>query len=146
MQSSKPTTLSLDDLSLWLCEKGPIRELVEIEFDIALDEAARDGAPVSDPALVREMHERVVPAVFLELLDGKRVVGKKGGTFFLSLEGQRELRRLMVEHMTTFLVSRRPINALPDRRGNELTAFHPCPMLVPAFRGFRTLLRRFLSP
>lgn len=95
----KTEKLSLDTLSLWVCEKGPIREIVEIEFDVCLDRIVREEGVHVPVGTVQVLHDQVLPSVFIELLDGKQVIIKKGDEYFLSIEGQRDLQRIMEAHL-----------------------------------------------
>jgi hypothetical protein len=87
-----PFTIRLDDLSLWFIERGPIREMIEVEFETALFRLEREQSRSISAAAVRELHDQIVEQLFFHVIRRAHCVRREGESFVLSPAGQKELQ------------------------------------------------------
>ncbi len=125
------------DRSLDFWERGPIRRILELEFEAAFVQVMGDTGRRMDAAEEKRVHDAVVPEVFLFVTDN--VEWSQGeteaGHFTLARQQliRREMDRLICMHLVHTVQ-----NALPDTR----TVLQP--LLMP-FRALPRLMRWVLS-
>ncbi len=100
----RPRTLTKNDLdrSLDFWEAGPLRKILEIEFDLVLDEESQRRGVSASADACRLLHDAVVPEVFLFLTKNIPWSPAEERRLTLSLAHQRAIhaeirRRLAVQ-------------------------------------------------
>ncbi len=133
--SPRPRQLTPDDLdrSLEFWEEGPLRKILELEFDIVLDEELQRRGAAAGAEMCRLLHDAVVPEAFLFLTKNIPWTPAEERCLALSLVHQhtihRELRRrlsVQIDRLGTSLASaKRGIDASSADRGSFFLALLP---------------------
>jgi hypothetical protein len=82
----------LEDLSLWFIEKGPIREMIEAEFETALFRVEAEASRRVEREELVALHDGIVTLLFYYVLEQSRYIRRDGELYVLSSEGQKELQ------------------------------------------------------
>lgn len=136
--------LSLDNLSLQFLENGPIRQIAEVEFDLALDRLEREQGIRLEPIQVREAYDVVLPQALIEVLDGRQSLVPREGSYIFTTRAQRDLCDSIERQILTF--ARTPA---PSNSSGMCPCCHPLFSVLPLSPIFRSMVRkihRFLFP
>jgi hypothetical protein len=118
------TPHSVETLTLWDLENGPIRQMVEIAFEMATDRIEREKGIAVDLRTLHAMHELFIPGVFLYVFGRAGHVEQQGRDYVLSAKGQKELRVLMEECIGSFLAAHAQGNASGSQSIHGYRMFH----------------------
>jgi hypothetical protein len=126
-------------LAAW--EHGPLREIVETEFEMAIIDAIGKRGLRLTPQEERILHDAVVPDACLAAIERQFITQGPGHGSVFHLRKQHELQRMIVESLEIVLDDR-------ESAARVISDTEPPVMghLLLAFRKMPSRLRKFLSP
>lgn len=104
-----PTFSRLEDLPLSLFEKSDLRDAIDMEFHLAVDQIVEECGIVLTQERMEAAYERIVPYVFMRLLRERGIVSREDGDVTLNASGKRILEQIMHRKITAAFHARRQI-------------------------------------
>lgn len=124
MTPTPSPTLDLAQESLATFERGPIRELIETEFELAVMQHIRNSHLPITHDYELTLHDAVVPAVFVYVMDHMKLDPREGKTGAFTVYHLQDMRRELHRLLSRLL------ERMPNMPG----------------KGQKTLMHRVLSP
>ncbi len=138
MQNPTPHTDPDLDRTIFFWERGPVRRMVEDEFDIELMRQLAERNIMFDVPEERRLHDRVVPEAFLFVAEHLAWTAEEQTRGLFSPEH----RTLLQQHISTLLC-----RELDTCVSHQVSRSHgPFSLLLVACRWLPGTLRKFLSP
>ena len=96
---SAQTPMSIDDIPIQYFERGPIRDMLEVIFEVAVDRARRRGGFDIPAESEKYLHDTILPTLCVEVLEEAKSLKKKGEVYVLSPSCQKHLQDRIEEEI-----------------------------------------------
>lgn len=115
MTPTSSTILDLSNQTLATYERGPIRELIETEFELAVMQHIRvTNRPVTQD-YESELHDAVVPAVFTYMMEHMAIETREGNTGTFTVYHLQQMRKELHRQLNTMLEIEGPAAGIPKK-------------------------------
>ena len=88
-----PKKISIDDMTLAFLEHGSIRKIIEMEYELALEQFIRERDMTLKALEERELHDHIIPVAFEFLAEKRGAFKCFGGEYALAPSAGESLRK-----------------------------------------------------